>query len=189
VRLRRKAPNWAREWARSTVSAVRRTRLRLLERIAPTSGLMLFETDEAELSLPVRAPVTHPAPERLPIALLIVTTEDVEAEPTLRAVVERAQITAGFRPAVLAPPGWVDDAVGLGVTLETLVPESRWQASYGGGWSGYVRRRVHETCQVVHPTTVAFIDHTIDPGGVPGRSYAASTALDVIEMARTRRRA
>jgi hypothetical protein len=168
------------------MSALRRSRVRLLERVAPSSGLMLFEVSEAELTLPARAPVTHPSPERLPVALLIVTSDDVAAAETLRAVVERAQMSAAFRPAVLAPPSWVDEAVEFGVTLETLVPESRWAALYGSGWQDYLRRRVDETCRVIHPTTVAYVDRTIEPAGQAG---ASSAVLDVLETARTRRRA
>lgn len=184
--LRRKAPSWARMAARRSMSGLRRRRVRFLERVAPSSGLMLFEAADAELSLPVHAAVTHPAPERLPVALLVVTGEKAEAGLTLRALVERAQVTAAFRPAVLAPPSWVDEAVGLGVTLETLVPEARWTMVYGTGWSEYLRRRVDETCQVIHPTTVVFIEQTIQPAG---RGDPSSAVLDVLEVARTRRRA
>ncbi|WP_166354820.1 glycosyltransferase [Phytoactinopolyspora limicola] len=186
ARLRRKAPKRVRGAARRTMSALRRRRVQLLERIVPSAGLMLFEVDEAELTLPARAPVTHPTPERLPVALVVVTSSDVAAAPTLRAIVERAQISAAFRPAVLAPPSWVDEAVEFGVTLETLIPRSQWLALYGGGWSEYVRRRVDETCHVIHPTTVAYVDRTIEPAG---ETDEPAVVLDVLETARTRRRA
>ncbi|WP_129665213.1 glycosyltransferase family 1 protein [Phytoactinopolyspora endophytica] len=191
ARLRRKAPAWARVWARRTMSTARRGRVRFLERAAPTSGLMLFEVAEAELGLPVRAPVTHPAPERLPIALLVAPTADVDPEQTLRAMTERAQMTTAFRPVVLAPPSWVDEAAGFDVTLETLVPEARWTSAYGGGWSEYLRRRVAETCRVIQPDTVVFAEHTIPPAGVadPAGPTWALAALDVMETAQTRRRA
>jgi hypothetical protein len=149
---------------------------------------MLFEIADAELALPVRARVSHPAPERLPVALVVVTGENVESEPTLRAVAERAQMTTAFRAAVLAPPDWVDDATDLGITLETLVPAPTWSTLYGGGWHEYVRRRVDETCRVIHPTTVVFVDRTIHPAGT-AEGNVASAVLDVMEAARTRRRA
>ncbi|NDL57428.1 glycosyltransferase [Phytoactinopolyspora mesophila] len=186
ARLRRKAPTRLRHAARRTMSSLRRGRVKMLERVAPSSGLMLFEVSDADLTLPARAPITHPAPDRLPVALLIVTGEEVDPAATLRAVVERAQMSAAFRPAVLAPPSWVDEAVEFGVTLETLVPESGWNALYGEGWQDYLRRRVDETCRVIHPITVVYIDRTIEPAGQAGASAAV---LDVLEMARTRRRA
>ncbi|NED97150.1 glycosyltransferase family 4 protein [Phytoactinopolyspora alkaliphila] len=185
---RRKAPLWTRTRARRTMSALRRGRVRALERVAPSSGLMLFEVADAELALPVRAPVSHPLPERLPIALVVVTGADVEAGPTLQAVAERAQMTTAFRPAVLAPADWVGEATSLGITLETLIPEANWSTVYGGGWNEYVRGRVNETCQVIHPTTVVFAERTIHPAGTAGDN-GASALLDVMEAARTRRRA
>ncbi|NEE04090.1 glycosyltransferase family 4 protein [Phytoactinopolyspora halotolerans] len=191
ARLRRKAPTWARMWARRTMSTVRRGRVRLLEKVAPTSGLMLFEVDEAELGLPVRAPVTHPAPDRLPIALLVVVGADVDAKQTLRALTERAQMTTAFRPVVLAPPSWVDEAAGYGVTLETVIPAPSWRSAYGGEWNEYLRRRVAETCRVIQPDTVVFTEHTVHPTGVADRAEAApvQAVLDVMETAQTRRRA
>lgn len=189
VRWRRRAPARMRTWARQASSWYRRVRVSVLERVAPRSGLVLFEAYGGPLSLPVRAPVTHPTPGRLPVALLVVVSQDAEPEPTLRALVERAQMTAQFRPAVLAPPSWVEAAVSYGVTLETLVPQEVWSSAHGEGWSAYLRRRVDETSQVIQPSVVGFTEHTVPPAGSGTAGRVTSAVLDVLEAARTRQRA
>ncbi|MDV6011084.1 hypothetical protein [Haloechinothrix sp. LS1_15] len=139
---------------------------------------VVFEATDAEVSLPVPARVTHPMPQRLPVALVVVTGESLEPAATIRELLQRQQITSGFRLALLAPPRWEPEASAQRLAIETLVPESTWQSLHGHGWSGYLRRRVHEACLSFGPHTVVFADRPVGESGV----------LEVLEAARTRRR-
>lgn len=181
------APNWkGRLWVpgrvRRKIRARRKETLLRMVEDASALGLKIFEAADAPFSLPVSAAaVTHPRPERLPVALVVLTGEHVDAVAGVRAIVERQQITSTFRVALLAPFGWEQAAATYGMTAETLLTESAWNAHYGTGWGEYVRRRVRETCQVIQPETVVFAEQ-LAPG--PG---SLGMALEALEAARTRR--
>lgn len=167
--------------ARRKLRTLRRDRLARLMAKAPETGLMLFEAAEAEWSLPVPARITHPSPEQLPVALIVVTGQEADPAASLRAIVQRKQVTSSFRLALLVPVGWEPEAAAYGVTTETLLTEQAWAAQYGTGWAEYVRGRVAEACEAIQPHTVAFAE---DPAGVAG----AAPVLEVLEAARVRRR-
>ncbi len=171
-----------RRWARGQVYAIRRAMLRWVTTQAGASGLMLMELDEIGVGLPVRAGSTHPYPEQLPVALVVVTDVYAEPESGVRAIAERQQVTGTFRTAILAPPEWEPAASAAGFTVETMLPRPVWATLYGAGWPSYVRRRVDEVCRALGPATVVFADGNL------GGSEQADAALDALEAARVRRR-
>ncbi|MFW6033809.1 MAG: hypothetical protein ACOC9R_01630 [bacterium] len=171
-----------RQWARGRAYAGRRALLRWVKSHAAASGLALMELDETEVGLPVRAGTSHPHPDQLPVALVVVTDVYAEPERGVRAIAERQQVSGTFRTAILAPPEWEPVAAAGGFTVETMLPRPVWATLYGDGWPHYVRRRVDEVCRAIGPSTVVFAD-----GGLGG-SEQADAALDVLEAARVRRR-
>ncbi|MBA0123930.1 hypothetical protein H0B56_00045 [Haloechinothrix sp. YIM 98757] len=168
--------------ARRKMRTLRREHLDRLMDTAEDVGVVLFEAEDAELSLPVPARVTHPVPQRLPVALVVVPGADLDPEPNIRALLARQQITSGFRLALLAPPRWEAEAARHGLAIETLVDERSWTALHGTGWPAYLRQRVHEASLAFQPHTVAFAE---SPIGGPGGS---ESVLEVLEAARVRRR-
>jgi hypothetical protein len=168
--------------ARAAVYSARRRRLRRLKSGARAANVMLVELDEGEVALPVHTNATHSDPGQLPIALVVVTDERLSPEHVVEAVAQRQQITSGFRAAFLAPPDWEPVASSHRLTVETLLPESTWTALYGSGWTDYVRRRIEETCRVIHPVTVVRVGAGDDEAG------RIDAALAVLESARVRRR-
>lgn len=169
----------ARTWHRA-VLAMRRRRLRRLKRGAHAGALMLVELDEADVALPVRAQVSHPEPDQLPITLVVVTSIHADPAASIRSIVQRHLESASFRVAILAPPDWEVPASEHGLTIETLIPEATWRYLYGGGWQQYMRQRVAEVCRSIGPETVVHAEDVLANGSV---------ALDVLEAARVRQRA
>ena len=146
---RRHAPQWARPAAKHALSTVGAVRDWGARRAAGPG--------------PVPPVYSHVAPDA-PVGLLVVTSDAVDAESTLDAVLAQAQITSRFRPAVLAPRSWVDAANRRGVFIDTLIPVHQWDDSAAVRWTDYLDERLRETVRRTDAAVVTAIDRTLVRG-------------------------
>lgn len=146
---RRHAPQWARPAAKRAVTAV--------------GELRTWGARRAAGAGPVPPVFSHVAPDA-PVGLVVVTSDAVDAESTLDAVLAQAQITSRFRPAVLAPRSWVDAANKRGVFIDTLIPVHQWDDSAAVRWTDYLDERLRETVRRTDAAVVTAIDRTLVRG-------------------------
>ena len=157
----------------------RRLRHSAFGRLAP-HGVLIAQRSQLP-RLPT--PVTSVTADR-PAGLFVVTDPGLDAEQTIRAIVQRATVSNAFRPVLLAPASWITAAARARVAVETLHPRGGDAAAYTPQWSGYLRRRTAEVVQAFQPAFAATI--RCDPDA---SSTSLTEALDVAEELSTQRTA
>ena len=146
---RRHAPWWARPAAKRALTAVGEVRAWGARRAAGPS--------------PVPPVFSHIAPDA-PVGLLVVTSDAVDADSTLDAVLAHAQITSRFRPALLAPRSWAEAASRRGMFIDTMIPVHQWADTAAVRWTDYLDERLQETVRRTGAAVVTALDRTLVPG-------------------------
>jgi len=112
---------------------------------------------------PVPPVFSHVAPDA-PVGLIAVTSDAVDPESTLDAVLAQAQITSRFRPAVLAPRSWAAAASRRGVFLDTMIPAHQWADTSAVRWTDYLDERLQESVRRTGAAVVTVLDRTLVRG-------------------------
>ncbi|SMY13190.1 glycosyltransferase [Brevibacterium jeotgali] len=146
---RRHTPQWARPAAQRALHTVGEVRVWGARRAAGAG--------------PVPAVFSHVAPDA-PVGLIVVTSEAVDPEATLDAVLAQAQITSRFRPAVLAPRSWAAAASRRGVFLDTMIPVHQWDDHAAVRWTDYLDERLQETVRRTGAAVVTVLERTLVAG-------------------------
>ncbi|MGO1440995.1 MAG: glycosyltransferase, partial [Brevibacterium yomogidense] len=146
---RRHAPQWARPAAKRAVTAVGEVRAWGARRAAGPG--------------PVPPVFSHVAPDA-PVSLLVVTSDGLDAESTLDAVLAQAQITSRFRPALLAPRSWAEAASRRGMFIDTMIPVHQWDDHAAVQWTDYLDERLQETARRTGAAVVTALERTLVPG-------------------------